>query len=199
MIWMWITYGWLLEKAKICDGYQFMILLDRCFVADNIFFLSNDVNDEILMLTCGPLPFDEWYADHDTVSTSNTSLVHSWNQNQIHRSYKHQWACLISTIVRNLRLEYEWLQFVSLTNEVLDVETVSWSAYHSQECWFYICVCFGETADSFWLWLLTFEFKRSGIRECWRNWMLKNRYTGAMTWNCSRDIQVTANHLLLFM
>jgi hypothetical protein len=29
-------------------------------------------------------------------------------------------------------------------------------------------------------WLLTFEFKRSGIRECWRNWMLKNRYTGAM-------------------
>jgi hypothetical protein len=34
-------------------------------------------------------------------------------------------------LVRNLRLEYEWLQFVSLTNEVLDVETVSWSAYHS--------------------------------------------------------------------
>jgi hypothetical protein len=33
--------------------------------------------------------------------------------------------------VRNLRLEYEWLQFVSLTNEVLDVETVSWSAYHT--------------------------------------------------------------------
>ena len=29
------------------------------FVADNIFFLSNDVNDEMLMLTCGPLPFDE--------------------------------------------------------------------------------------------------------------------------------------------
>jgi hypothetical protein len=28
-------------------------------VADNIFFLSNDVNDEMLMLTCGPLPFDE--------------------------------------------------------------------------------------------------------------------------------------------
>ena len=28
-------------------------------------------------------------------------------------------------------LQYEWLQFVSLTNEVLDVETVSWSAYHS--------------------------------------------------------------------
>jgi hypothetical protein len=26
MIWMWITYGWLLEKAKICDGYQFMII-----------------------------------------------------------------------------------------------------------------------------------------------------------------------------
>ena len=35
--------------------------------------------------------------------------------------------------VRNLRLEYEWLQFVSLTNEVLDVETVSWSAYHSSK------------------------------------------------------------------
>ena len=34
-------------------------------------------------------------------------------------------------LVRNLRLEYEWLQFVSLTNEVFDVETVSWSAYHS--------------------------------------------------------------------
>jgi hypothetical protein len=33
--------------------------------------------------------------------------------------------------VRDLRLEYEWLQFVSLTNEVLDVETVSWSAYHT--------------------------------------------------------------------
>jgi hypothetical protein len=28
------------------------------FVADNIFFLSNDVNDEMLLLTCGPLPFD---------------------------------------------------------------------------------------------------------------------------------------------
>ena len=27
-------------------------------------------------------------------------------------------------LVRNLRLEYEWLQFVRLTNEVLDVETV---------------------------------------------------------------------------
>ena len=36
-------------------------------------------------------------------------------------------------LVRNLRLEYEWLQFVSLTNEVLDVETVSWSAYHSSK------------------------------------------------------------------
>jgi hypothetical protein len=44
-------------------------------------------------------------------------------------------------LVRNLHLEYEWLQFVSLTNEVLDVETVSWSAYHSSK-------------------------KRSGIREC---------------------------------
>jgi hypothetical protein len=29
------------------------------FVADNIFFLSNDVNDEMLLLTCGLLPFDE--------------------------------------------------------------------------------------------------------------------------------------------
>ena len=36
-------------------------------------------------------------------------------------------------LVRNLRLEYEWLQFVSLTNEVLDVETVSWSAYQSSK------------------------------------------------------------------
>ena len=36
-------------------------------------------------------------------------------------------------LVRNLRLEYEWLQFVSLTNEVLYVETVSWSAYHSSK------------------------------------------------------------------
>ena len=36
-------------------------------------------------------------------------------------------------LVRNLRLEYEWLQFVSLTNEVLDVETVSWSAYNSSK------------------------------------------------------------------
>ena len=36
-------------------------------------------------------------------------------------------------LVRNLRIEYEWLQFVSLTNEVLDVETVSWSAYHSSK------------------------------------------------------------------
>ena len=36
-------------------------------------------------------------------------------------------------LVRNLRLEYEWLQFVSLTNEVLNVETVSWSAYHSSK------------------------------------------------------------------
>jgi hypothetical protein len=34
-------------------------------------------------------------------------------------------------LVRNLRLE--WLQFVSLTNEVLYVETVSWSAYHSSK------------------------------------------------------------------
>jgi hypothetical protein len=36
-------------------------------------------------------------------------------------------------LVGNLRLEYEWLQFVSLPNEVLDVETVSWSAYHSSK------------------------------------------------------------------
>lgn len=36
-------------------------------------------------------------------------------------------------LFRNLRLEYEWLHFVSLTNEVLDVETVSWSAYHSSK------------------------------------------------------------------
>lgn len=36
-------------------------------------------------------------------------------------------------LFRNLRLEYEWLNFVSLTNEVLDVETVSWSAYHSSK------------------------------------------------------------------
>lgn len=34
-------------------------------------------------------------------------------------------------LFRNLRLEYEWLHFVSLTNEVLDVET--WSAYHRKE------------------------------------------------------------------
>ena len=39
----------------------------------------------------------------------------------------------LDCLVRNLRLEYEWLQFVSLTNEVLDVETVSWSAYHSSK------------------------------------------------------------------
>jgi hypothetical protein len=31
----------------------------------------------------------------------------------------------MSDLDRNLRLEYEWLQFVSLTNEVLDVATVS--------------------------------------------------------------------------
>lgn len=36
-------------------------------------------------------------------------------------------------LFRNLRLEYEWLDFVSLTNEVLDMETVSWSAYHSSK------------------------------------------------------------------
>lgn len=36
-------------------------------------------------------------------------------------------------LFRNLRLEYEWLHFVSLTNAVLDVETVSWSAYHSSK------------------------------------------------------------------
>lgn len=36
-------------------------------------------------------------------------------------------------LFRNLRLENEWLHFVSLTNEVLDVETVSWSAYHSSK------------------------------------------------------------------
>ena len=36
-------------------------------------------------------------------------------------------------LVRNLRIEYEWLQFVSLINEVLDVEIVSWSAYHSSK------------------------------------------------------------------
>ena len=32
-------------------------------------------------------------------------------------------------LTRNLCFEYKWLQFVSLTNEVLDDET--WSAYHS--------------------------------------------------------------------
>jgi hypothetical protein len=39
----------------------------------------------------------------------------------------------MSDLDRNLRLEYEWLQFVSLTNEVLDVAIVSWSAYHSSK------------------------------------------------------------------
>ena len=33
--------------------------------------------------------------------------------------------------MRNLCFEYEWLQFLSLTNEALNDETVSWSAYHS--------------------------------------------------------------------
>ena len=31
----------------------------------------------------------------------------------------------------SLCFEYKWLQFVSLTNDVLDDEMVSWSAYHS--------------------------------------------------------------------
>ena len=34
-------------------------------------------------------------------------------------------------LTRNLLFECKWLQFVSLTNEVLDDETVSLSAYHS--------------------------------------------------------------------
>ena len=28
-------------------------------------------------------------------------------------------------------MEYEWLQFASLTDEVVEVETVSWSSYHA--------------------------------------------------------------------
>jgi hypothetical protein len=32
--------------------------------------------------------------------------------------------------LRSLPMEYEWLQFVSLTDEVVEVETVSWS-YHA--------------------------------------------------------------------
>jgi hypothetical protein len=39
----------------------------------------------------------------------------------------------MSDLDRNLRLEYDWLQFVSLTNEVVDVVIVSWSAYHSSK------------------------------------------------------------------
>jgi hypothetical protein len=48
-------------RSKACVSF---LMGARCykvgiysFVADNIFFLSNDVNDEMLLLTCGPLPF----------------------------------------------------------------------------------------------------------------------------------------------
>ena len=34
-------------------------------------------------------------------------------------------------LVKNLRCEYEWLQSVSLTQDVFNTETVSWSSYHS--------------------------------------------------------------------
>jgi hypothetical protein len=44
----------------------------------------------MLMLTCGPLPFDEWYADHDTVATSNTSLVKltNWSHSYSRRRFR---------------------------------------------------------------------------------------------------------------
>jgi hypothetical protein len=84
-------------------------------VADNIFFLSNDVNDEMLMLTCGSLPAFLKSKPNPPILQTPMSMFD------------------LDYLVRNLRLEYEWLQFVSLTNEVLDVKTVSWSAYNSSK------------------------------------------------------------------
>jgi hypothetical protein len=80
----------ILQTPMSIFDLDYLVVGIYSFVADNISFRSNDVNDEMLMLTCGPLPFDEWYADHDTVSTSNTSLVKltNWSHSYSRRRFR---------------------------------------------------------------------------------------------------------------